>query len=183
MNAVLPKYYHRKAWLRAFWLTALGALGSAGTLALGGLGAGGVVWGVALTSWGLALGIGWQRPGLVSLPYKVVRKAQMLFGGWARRYVAGLCYLLVIVPAGWLTTGSRPTAPTWVSRGAPESANAAQHLGRRGDGGALKSPYRQWAAESKYPLAGALTPFLVVLGLLQDGTPEIEVPAETYTLY
>lgn len=183
-SLILPKYYYRRAWLRAFWAVGIGAAAGLAMLSLHWLGATRLL---LFSAAGVAfalLVVGWAAPLRLSVPFRAVRKIQVVLGRAARWYVASLAYACVVVPLALFQKERPPTAPHWQERKEPaRGANPSQYKGADHPPDPGQPAYIRWMRDSGIPGAYALTPFLLVLAALDEGSEAMEVPTETYTLF
>jgi len=173
---VLPPFYFRRAWLRAFWVS----------LVLAAL--------LVLTTWrsifgtGLPLpwvwlggtvllGIGLTFPQLVRLPYFAFRHASVLLSQVTGAVLAVFCYFGVLLPMSVLDRPrlrfERPAWRRWPSTTFGQGTPPLRYSPRM---------FRATLPAFREPWELALAPFIYLSRLF--GTPvEVEQRSDTYTLY
>lgn len=177
----------RRAWLRGFLLVTMAGVTAAITAAALLVTVGAAIVLVPVTAVAL---VGWRRPSILRLPYRVWNAMASRVERVLRLAVLLAAYYAVIVPAGWTGTAmalERPAVGQSLWEPYPASGRAAYFHpyaatvdGGRGAGWVAR--YVKWAMTSGNAWMVALLPFLWLLSKVDAKQTQSDVPTDIYTL-
>jgi len=144
--------------------------------------------GVPLLMLLICAGVIW--PMMVSNPYRAWNRLARIYGRAAERLLLTICYVTVIIPAGWAETSLRLNRPracesNWMDRRSlPTSLYKQLHCHRSTEMGTSSwvSRYIAWAISSKQLWAFAVLPFFSALVWLKEEEDSV-VRESIYTLF